>query len=147
MRVREITTPTIFVRNEDPVGATLEKLQMAGSEHSIVVRNQQIVGVVSVQQLIVQCATDKNAPVGDIALPVPCLHPDDTIKEAANILRTRKVACVPVVNDGTIEGVVTADRLLELIGRGAIHSLPNQERRVMKDRGPKRQKPPKKRMR
>lgn len=140
MRVRDITAPTILARHDDSAGAILQKLELAGSETSIVVRGGQIIGVVSGRQLELQCATDDRRPVEQVASPVPLLHPDATIQEAANVLRSRKVICVPVVDHETILGVVTTDRLLELIGRGAIHAAPNRERRVLKDRGPKRQK-------
>jgi CBS domain-containing protein len=138
MRIRDIMTAASCVRFDDPAQETLQKMQTVGADYAIVTRDKEIVGVVSRDELAFACAQRGDRSTGDVATAVPSLRPDAEIKDAANVMRSRGVTCVPVTEEETIAGIVTTDRLLELIGRGAIHVRQRRERRVLKDRGPKR---------
>jgi acetoin utilization protein AcuB len=138
MRIRDVVTPTVCARYEEPSSLVLDRIRTAGVEHLIITRQGKIVGVASEKDLALACALNVDAPVGDSATEVPILTAEAPVKDAANLMRSHKVGCVPVVDDDVIAGIVTIDKLLELIGRGAIHTLPNRERRILKDRGPKR---------
>jgi predicted transcriptional regulator len=87
---------------------------------------------------VLTCAANTDAPVGEIATEVPILSAEAEVKDAANLMRSRKVGCIPVLDDGIIAGIVTVEKLLELIGRGAVHPLPDRRRRILKDRGPRK---------
>lgn len=139
MRIRDVVSPTVCARYEEPCGLVLDRIQTAGVEHLIITRQGNIVGVASEKDLTLACALNIDGPVGDSATEVPILSAEAPVKDAANLMRSHKVGCVPVVDDDVIAGVITVDKLLELIGRGAIHTLPPRERRILKDRGPKKQ--------
>jgi acetoin utilization protein AcuB len=42
-------------------------------------------------------------------------RPDDPIEEAANRMRERRIGCLPVVQDGTLVGIVTASDVMEAL--------------------------------
>jgi acetoin utilization protein AcuB len=117
MRVRDVTSPTLCVRYEEPSGLTLDRMRSAGVEHLIITRQKDIVGVASEKDLELFSAGNVDAPVGQIATAVEVLGSDAPVKDAANVMRARRVGCVPVVDDDTIAGIVTIEKLLELIGR------------------------------
>jgi acetoin utilization protein AcuB len=138
MRIRDVMSPTLCVRYEEAAGPILQQMRTSGIEHLIITRQRDIIGVVSEKDLELACAANFDTPVGDAATEVPVLSSDAPIREAANLMRSRKVGCIPVVDEDVIAGIVTIEKLLELIGRGAVHEPPNRERRILKDRGPKR---------
>lgn len=141
MRIRDIMTAASCVRSDEPARETLHKMRNVGVGCAIVTREKAILGVVSREELATASADDATLTTGDLATAVPALTPDAEIKDAANLMRSHGVSCVPVTEGSTICGIVTTERLLELIGRQSLHPRPNRERRVLKDRGPNR-KPP-----
>lgn len=141
MRIGEIMTAASCVRSEESARITLQKMRTVGADYAIVTRDKEIVGVVSREELATATADDASLTNGQIATPVPSLRPNAEVRDAANIMRSRSVSCVPVTEGSTISGIVTIERLLELIGRGTVHAQPIRKRRIMKDRGPGR-KPP-----
>ena len=141
MRIGDIMTAASCVRFDEPARDTLQKMRTVGADYAIVTREKRIVGVVSRDELATASVDDAARTTGDVATAVPSLAPDAEIRDAANLMRSRGVGCVPVTEGTTISGIVTAERLLELIGRGSLHARQNRERRVLKDRGPNR-KPP-----
>ncbi len=141
MRIGDIMTAASCVRFDESARDTLQKMRTVGAEYAIVTREKRIVGVVSREELATASADDAALTTGDVATAVPALTPYAEIKDAANLMRSHGVGCVPVTEGTTISGIVTTERLLELIGRGSLHARQNRERRVLKDRGPSR-KPP-----
>ena len=93
-----------------------------GIQHIIVTRQNGIEGVVSEGQLERACSVDPDRAVGELAVSVPVLDSDALIQDAANLMRERKVGCVPVVDQTAIAGVITIEKLLDLIGQGAMQS-------------------------
>jgi acetoin utilization protein AcuB len=63
--------------------------------------------------------------------------PQTSVREAANLMRGRRVNCLPVVDGRKLQGIVTAIDLLDLIGRGADRPVATSERYVLKNRGPR----------
>lgn len=47
--------------------------------------------------------------------PAHTIHPDATIREAAAALRAFRIGCLPVVESGTLVGMITALDLLGVI--------------------------------
>lgn len=102
--------------------ATLDKMRSAGVEHVIVTHGSAIRGVVSEADLARICRIHPNTPVGELAREAPVIDAEAPIAEAANLMRGNKVACIPVVDGEAIAGIVSIEKLLDLIGRGAIHT-------------------------
>lgn len=93
-----------------------------GFEHLIVTGRNGIQGVVSEKDVSRACSINPNSPVGELAVEVPIVDCDAPVQDAANLMRQRKVSCLPVVDGSTLAGVVTIERLLDLIGQGAVHA-------------------------
>lgn len=138
MRIRDVVSPTLCVRCDEPAVLILDRMRTTGVRHVIITRQRDIIGVASEREVALTSAANSDTPVGEIATEVPVLSCEAQVKEAANLMRSRKVGCIPVVDDGIIVGIVTVDKLLELIGRGAVHPLPNRRRMILKGRGPRK---------
>ena len=123
MRIRDVISPTLCVRRDEPSGITLDRMRSSGIDHLIITEKQNIVGVASERDLTLACAANAAAPVGDVAREVPILDADAQVTEAANLMRSRRVGCIPVVDDHAIAGVITIEKLLDLIGRGVIRAV------------------------
>ena len=95
-------------------------MRVFGIQHLIVTRENAIQGVVSEAALE---RVDPETPVGDLVTEVPILDCDASIRDAANLMRDRRVGCVPVVEDSAIAGIVTIERLLELIEHGNLQPV------------------------
>ena len=120
MRVRDVVSPTLGVRCEERSGLTLDRMRVFGIQHLIVTRENAIQGVVSEAALE---RADPDTPVGELVTEVPILSSDAPIRDAANLMRDRRVGCIPVVDDSAIAGVVTIEKLLELIERGNLQPV------------------------
>ncbi|HET7478515.1 MAG TPA: CBS and ACT domain-containing protein [Rubrobacteraceae bacterium] len=54
--------------------------------------------------------------VGDVmSREVSTSHPDDPIEQAANEMREKKIGCLPVVEHGTLVGIVTSSDVMEAL--------------------------------
>ena len=122
MRIRDVVSPTLGIRSEEPSGLTLERMHAMGVEHLIVTGDDGIQGVVSESEISRACSINPDTPVGQLAVDVPIIDCDAPIQEAANMMRHRKVGCLPVVDGDILAGVVTIERLLELIGQGSVQA-------------------------
>ena len=92
--------------------------------HLPVVEEGELVGIISkrdIGKLLLQ-----TMPVNDMdsmgvvmqamVTEVHTVKPDDTIQEAALLMRNRKIGSLPVVNDaGCLVGIVTTDDMLEVL--------------------------------
>ena len=117
-----MVSPTLGIRSEEPSGLTLERMRSMGVEHLIVTGTDGIQGVVSESDIARASSINPDTPVGELAVDVPIVECDDLVQEAAKLMRHRKVGCLPVVDGATLAGVVTIERLLELIGQGTLQA-------------------------
>ena len=122
MRIRDVVSPTLGIRSEEPSGLTLERMRAMGIEHLIVTGRDGIQGVASEADISRACNINPDTPVGELAVDVPIIDSDAPVQEAAKLMRHRKVAALPVVDGLTLAGVVTIERLLELIGQGTLQT-------------------------
>jgi len=101
---------------------TLERMHSMGIEHLIVTGPNGIQGVVSETDVARASRTNPDTPIGELAIDVPIVDSDDLVQEAAKLMRHRKVGCLPVVDGSTLAGVVTIERLLELVGQETVQA-------------------------
>jgi CBS domain-containing protein len=120
LRIRDVISPTIGVRSNETSAITLDRMRSFGVHHSIVTDPNGIRGVVSEADLARACDLDPDTPVGELAVEVPVVDSESSIREAANLMRSRNVGCVPVVHDDTLAGIVTVEKLLDLIEAGGL---------------------------
>lgn len=77
--------------------------------------------------------------VRDLMTPnVVAATPTTTVREAANLMRGRSIGCLPVLEKGSLRGIITVTDLLELIVRGAERPTARSQRAVLRGRGPRR---------
>ena len=54
--------------------------------------------------------------------PLITVTPSTDIREAARLLRERKIGALPVLEDGKLVGVITTDDVLEALTHGTVHA-------------------------
>jgi acetoin utilization protein AcuB len=142
MRVGEVmSAPVRTVKAEDTANRAWELMRLYRIRHLVVARpDGGVAGLLS--------AADLGGPRGDLVRDgrlvgdlmtkkVVVAAPQTSVREAANLMRGRRVNCLPVVDGRKLQGIVTAIDLLDLIGRGADRPVATSERYVLKNRGPR----------
>ena len=140
MRVAEVmSTPVRVIAGEEQASVAWEQMWLHRIHHLVVKGLEgQVIGVISAGDLggpHGQAVRANRRVVDLMTEPVTVVEPDMTVREAANLMRGQRIACLPVVEGETLRGMVTALDLLELIGRGVERPMAPTGRRVMKDRG------------
>ncbi len=80
-----------------------------------VVENGRLVGIITDRDLRQQ-AISESAPVSSAMTTSPIsISPSDTAETAARIIIERKIGALPVVEDGTVVGIVTTSDLLKAL--------------------------------
>lgn len=132
MRVYEVMSDR--VRTISPQAAAEEawqSMQTKGIRHLVVVDGSTVVGVLS--------DSDAGGPSGWIIRSgatvgermdrhVVSVHPNDTVRKAANLMVGHRIGCLPVMERDRLVGVVTVADLLTIIGRGV--DRPSREARA-----------------
>jgi CBS domain-containing protein len=135
MRLRDVMERPRTVDAE----ASVEEALALSSGTLIVLSGKTVAGVISDHELRtipeVERAVTK---VTAVVVPIPSLAPDDTVKEAVNVMRSRGAECVPVIDNEKLVGSFSVSRLLDLVGRGALHIGETKSRTVLSARGPRR---------
>ena len=138
MRLRDVMERPRTIEAE----ASVEKALGLGYGTLIVLSGKAVAGVTSDHELRAIPEVERAlTKVTAVLRAIPSLAPDDTVKEAANVLRSRSAECVPVVEDGKLVGSFSVSGLLELVGRGAVHIVETNGRTVLRARGPRPKRP------
>jgi acetoin utilization protein AcuB len=112
----------------------LNRMRRAGIRHLVVRDRGKIVGIVSDRDIRSLGSLRQVQTVEQVmSSPAVTASPDLSLKQAANLLRGRGIGCLPVVERGTLVGIVTTTDLLELIGQELDGSL-TKKGRVPKER-------------
>jgi CBS domain-containing protein len=129
MTVEEaMTAHTKTVRPDQSLSDVRSIFEDEGFRHLPVMGNDGIVGVIShtdlmrvtygahiaeadfeVNNLILESTTVEEA----MSKELKTVEPGADLKEAARIMRSYKIGCVPVVEDGDLKGLVTTTDVLE----------------------------------
>lgn len=145
MRVAEImSTPVRTIGVADSAELAWERMHMHRIHHLVVVRDTEIVGIVTDRDLgsLHGREVRDGRSVRDLMTPaVTTVSSDTTVREGANLMRGHRAGSLPVVDDGKLVGIVTVWDFLDLIGRGAERPVARSERWVMKDRGKRPRRP------
>ncbi len=122
MRVAELMKQRVHsVPPETDADTAWDIMRRQQIDHLIVMRGRVIAGVLSDRDLGGRAGAPLRTgrTVGDLMTKkVVSIGPDDTVRSAANLMRGRKISCLPVVENGRLAGIVTVSDLLRLIGRG-----------------------------
>lgn len=126
MLVRDImTSPVLSI----PPGMTLEHayrfMQEKGIRHLPVVSEKRLVGIVTDRDLRLATSSLAHPPFapdarvdGTMCLAPLTADPQDPVEDAARIMRSKKIGCLPVVDeDDMLVGIVTGLDLLDALVR------------------------------
>lgn len=134
MRLAEImSSPVETVAVGESAEAAWERMRTAGVRHLVVLRGGEPAGVLSERDLGGRRGREvrRNRTVADLMSPeIVCASPRATVREAANMLRGRRIGCLPVLDGDRWVGIVTITDLLDLIGRGVERPMPRPPRRT-----------------
>lgn len=132
MHVRDYMTQKVFtLRADKKLFAAQEIMNWARIRHVPVVdKDNRLVGVISHRDLL-------HASLSAIANPVPeverkqflstipiekvmrteiqTIGPDAPIQEAAKLMRSKKIGCLPVLTEGKLVGIISEHDLLRIV--------------------------------
>lgn len=129
MRLSELMKrKVVTVTPQDTVARARFLMRQRGVRHLPVIDGRNLVGVVSERDVnapalpgwrdFEQVALDDTEIADVMSAPAATMHPNDSAQAAANLMRGRKIDCVPVVGaDSRLVGIVTSSDILEAFGR------------------------------
>jgi acetoin utilization protein AcuB len=121
MRLSEImSTEVQTTSRRDDAEAAYDQMRTHRIRHLVVREGKRIVGVLSDRDL--------GGPRGrvmrygkrveDLMSPqTTTATPGTTVRQAANLMRSQRIGCLPLLADGKLVGIVTITDLLDLLGR------------------------------
>jgi len=128
---RRMRRSVITVRHDESVDRAHTLMARHDIRHLPVLRDGRLVGVLSdrdIRATIVRrrCGTSAGAGqalyllpglrVDDVMTADPvCVAPGAAIEEAARLLLSRKIGCLPVVDDGRVVGIITETDILAVV--------------------------------
>jgi acetoin utilization protein AcuB len=117
MNVAERMTPNpSHVRLADTLATVRTIMQAEGFKHLPVVETKRVLGVITDRD-VRQHAAHLDEIVVETAMtadPVT-VSPDTSIEEAASVMLVKRIGCLPVVQNGSLVGIITATDLLRAL--------------------------------
>jgi acetoin utilization protein AcuB len=139
MRVQDMMTRRVqTITGAEPVSAAVERMRRSRIRHLVVMRDGELAGIVSSGDMRALDLRRDRRVEEIMTAPAVTATPGMTMRKAANLLRGRSIGCLPVVEDGSLVGIVTTSDLLERIGRGVEPPVSPGKRWILKGRGPRR---------
>jgi acetoin utilization protein AcuB len=139
MRVQDMMTRRVqTITGAEPVSAAVERMRRSRIRHLVVMRDGELAGIVSSGDMRALDLRRDRRVEEIMTAPAVTATPGMTMRKAANLLRGRSIGCLPVVEDGSLVGIVTTSDLLERIGRGVERPVSRGKRWILKGRGPRR---------
>jgi acetoin utilization protein AcuB len=140
MQLSEIMSTEVATIS-DTAGAeeAWQLLQERGFHHLVAVCEDRIVGVLSDRDLggTRGAGMRSQKSVADMmSTNVVTARPGATVKEAAKQMRGKGIGCLPIVDNGTLVGIVTIADLLELLMQGVKVKEKRDRRGKQKYAGP-----------
>ena len=130
MKIRDImSTPAHTIGPEATLMQAWSLMELHRIRHLPVVEAGKVVAILSDDDVKAAMAPGKpSKPASTDGLDVlkvrehathaaVCIGPDERLPRAANLMRQRRIGCLPVVNGEKLLGIVTATDLLDRMGR------------------------------
>jgi acetoin utilization protein AcuB len=120
MKVQAVMTTDnlLTIGEDDSLAAAAHKMTWARCRHLPVVRNHQVVGVLSERDILAYLGGGNrlDRPIdlvrAAMVAPATVASPDDDLGEVAARMLSHRVGCLPVVIGGKLVGMVTRGDLL-----------------------------------
>ena len=112
-KMRDIMSPApVSMAASEPVSAAARAMKERGIGAVLVMTDGRLNGLVTDRDIAVRVLAENRDPaatrVGDIcSTELAVLGPDDDVEQAAQLVRERAVRRIPIVQDGTVVGVVS----------------------------------------
>jgi len=141
MRIHEVMSDPVFVVTPDtPAEDAWQLMRTRGVRHLVVKEDSNVVGILSDSDAggPSGAAVRAGAIVADLMdRRFVTIGRDDTVRNAANLMRGRGIGCLPVIHRGKLAGVVTIADMLAVIG-GGVDRPGHEKRAAMHHRVPHR---------
>ncbi len=136
MRLQEVMRSKVFtIDASQSADFAWSRMRRRRIRHLVVLDGSSLVGVVSERDL--------GGPNGDelrkgrlveelMASKLVSAEPKTTLREAANLMRARKVGSLPILEGDRLVGIVTATDVLDELGRGSIRPAVRAPRRTLR---------------
>ena len=120
MKVREVMTTDnlLMIGEDDSLATAAQKMTWARCRHLPVVRDREVVGVLSERDILGWLGDGKRLDTptdlvrAAMVSPARVASPDDDLGEVAARMLSYRVGCLPVVIGGKLVGMVTRGDLL-----------------------------------
>lgn len=141
MRIHDImSTDLITAAPGELVENARNRMRDHGVHHLLITQGGRLLGVVSDRDLSGQAST---ATVGALSQKeVVRIGPDATLRDAAAVMDGHEISCLPVLEDGQLQGIVTSRDLIHALAKGATRPAPQSERKILRKRGPRKRPQP-----
>jgi len=121
----------ISISSDDTLDTVSEIMELGSVRHLPVVRRGVLVGVVTQRDLLKASLSSvmglpaaeqqrflKGVSIGSVmSAPPTSIGPQASVREAARLLAERKIGCLPVVDAGSLVGIVTETDVLAYFAR------------------------------
>lgn len=136
MRLQKIMSRKVAtVTPDEQASVAWSRMQERRIRHLVVTDRKQLVGVISERDLGGRggARVRRNRAVRELMTPkAASAAPDTTLRQAANLMASRQIGSLPVVEDGRVVGIVTATDVLDELGRGAVRPKVGTRRRAVR---------------
>ena len=128
--VREIMTGSpVTLKPDETLDLANDVIFLGRIRHIPIVEDGRLVGLLSERDMMGAAATtifglkrkSKSALLKSVLIKdvmkkkVVTVKPDTPIKDAAHLMKEKKIGCVPVVNEGALVGLVTTTDILRYV--------------------------------
>ena len=128
-------TRVVTIGPDDAAAAAWTRMRRRAIRHLVVVDHEDVVGVLSERDLGGRAGGDVRSGrrVRDLMTRrVLQADPTTTIRNAADLMRSRLIGSLPVVQDDRIVGIVTATDVFDALGSENIGRLSGAEQRLLR---------------
>jgi CBS domain-containing protein len=136
MRLSELMQPRVMtIDSREAASAAWSQMRRHRIRHLVVTTDSELAGIISERDLGGRDGEEvrRGRSVEELMSPrVVSGTPGMTLREAANLMRGRTIGSLPVLEDGTLVGIVTATDVLDELGRGAVRPGRRPENRAQR---------------
>ncbi len=130
-----MSTEVATIDAHQPADVAWSRMNRHRIRHLVAVDGSDLVGIVSERDLGGRSGADvrRGRTVEDLMTPsVVSATPKTTLRQAANMMRSRKIGSLPVFDDDRLVGIITATDVLDELGRGSSRPAVRAERRTLR---------------